>query len=136
MAEIRTDEAIRVLESMGLVTSRRRVGVTVSPAPLNDCVNTRPYAKNTNPTLTMRRQLVAYGATAVSLTPGWLRSEAMLEAYRHATEVERTGAVMFGNEMIDEASRKMAIQFAERGRAAGMTVSKKLGDFQAEWESK
>ncbi|MGH2806324.1 MAG: HpcH/HpaI aldolase/citrate lyase family protein [Actinomycetota bacterium] len=64
------------------------------------------------------------------------KAEALLEAYRHATEVERTGAVMFGNEMIDEASRKMAIQFAERGRAAGMTVSKKLGDFQAEWEAK
>ena len=64
------------------------------------------------------------------------KAEALLEAYKHATEVDRRGAVMFGNEMIDEASRKMAIQFAERGRAAGMTVSKKLGDFQAEWESK
>jgi len=64
------------------------------------------------------------------------KAEALLEAYRHATEVERRGAVMFGNEMIDEASRKMAVQFAERGRAAGMSVSKKLEDFQAEWESK
>ena len=62
------------------------------------------------------------------------KAEALLEAYKHATEVERRGAVMFGNEMIDEASRKMAIQFAERGRAAGMSVSKKLGDFQSEWE--
>jgi hypothetical protein len=44
--------------------------------------------------------------------------------------------VMFGNEMIDEASRKMAIQFADRGRAAGMQVSKKLEDFQAEWAEK
>ena len=50
------------------------------------------------------------------------KAEAVLEAYKHATEVERTGAVMFGNEMIDEASRKMAIQFAERGHAAGMKV--------------
>jgi len=64
------------------------------------------------------------------------KAEALLEAYKHATEVERTGAVMFGNEMIDEASRKMAIQFAERGRAAGMSPQKKLEDFQAEWESK
>ncbi|HEV3472772.1 MAG TPA: CoA ester lyase [Actinomycetota bacterium] len=64
------------------------------------------------------------------------KAEALLEAYKHATEVERTGAVMFGNEMIDEASRKMAIQFAERGRAAGMNVSKKLADFQAEWTNK
>ena len=61
------------------------------------------------------------------------KAEALLEAYKHATEVERTGAVMFGNEMIDEASRKMAVQFAERGRAAGMSVQKKLEDFQAEW---
>lgn len=64
------------------------------------------------------------------------KAEALLEAYKHATEVDRTGAVMFGNEMIDEASRKMAIQFADRGRAAGMTVSKKLEDFQAEWAAK
>jgi citrate lyase subunit beta / citryl-CoA lyase len=64
------------------------------------------------------------------------KAEALLEAYKHATEVDRRGAVMFGSEMIDEASRKMAVQFAERGRAAGMTPAKKLGDFQAEWESK
>ena len=61
------------------------------------------------------------------------KAEALLDAYKHATEVERTGAVMFGKEMIDEASRKMAIQFAERGRAAGMTRAKKLEDFQREW---
>jgi citrate lyase subunit beta / citryl-CoA lyase len=64
------------------------------------------------------------------------KAEALLEAYKHATEVDRIGAVMFGNEMIDEASRKMAIQFAERGRAAGMTVAKKLEDFQTEWAAK
>lgn len=61
------------------------------------------------------------------------KAEALLEAYKHATEVDRRGAVMFGNEMIDEASRKMAIQFAERGRAAGMSQSKKLEDFEKEW---
>jgi citrate lyase subunit beta/citryl-CoA lyase len=44
----------------------------------------------------------------------------ILEAYRHATEVERRGAVMLGDEMIDEASRKMAQQFEIRGRAAGL----------------
>jgi citrate lyase subunit beta/citryl-CoA lyase len=64
------------------------------------------------------------------------KAEALLEAYKHATDVEQRGAVMFGNEMIDEASRKMAVQFAERGRAAGMSQQKKLGDFQAEWEAK
>src|SRR5947209_8110926 len=49
------------------------------------------------------------------------KAEAILEAYAHATDVERTGAVMFGTEMIDEASRKMAEQVATRGRAAGLT---------------
>jgi citrate lyase subunit beta/citryl-CoA lyase len=48
------------------------------------------------------------------------KAEAILEAYRRAADVERTGAVMFGNEMIDEASRKMAEGVAARGRAAGM----------------
>jgi citrate lyase subunit beta / citryl-CoA lyase len=61
------------------------------------------------------------------------KAEAMLEAYRHATEVEGVGAVMFGNEMIDEASRKMAEQLAARGRAAGLTPRKTWGDFKEEW---
>jgi citrate lyase subunit beta/citryl-CoA lyase len=61
------------------------------------------------------------------------KAEALLEAYKHATETDRTGAVMFGTEMIDEASRKMAVQFAERGRAAGMKIEKKWADFQKEW---
>jgi citrate lyase subunit beta/citryl-CoA lyase len=61
------------------------------------------------------------------------KAEALLEAYKHATEIDRRGAVMFGNEMIDEASRKMAVQFAERGRAAGLTPDKKLEDFRREW---
>jgi citrate lyase subunit beta / citryl-CoA lyase len=59
------------------------------------------------------------------------KAEAILEAYEHATDVELTGAVMFGTEMIDEASRKMAEQFAMRGRAAGMQRAKKLEDFTA-----
>ena len=57
------------------------------------------------------------------------KAEAMLDAYRHATEVERRGAVMFGSEMIDEASRKMAEQLAARGRAAGLSRQKTLEDF-------
>jgi citrate lyase subunit beta / citryl-CoA lyase len=48
------------------------------------------------------------------------RAEDILEAYRQATDVDRAGAVMFGEEMIDEASRKMAEVTALRGRAAGM----------------
>ncbi len=59
------------------------------------------------------------------------KAEAILEAYRHATDVQLTGAVMFGTEMIDEASRKMAEQLAMRGRAAGMQRRKRLEDFTA-----
>ena len=47
----------------------------------------------------------------------------ILEAYRLATEDEGKGAVMFGDEMIDEASRKMAIKFVSRGERAGFTRS-------------
>src|SRR5438552_2410680 len=43
------------------------------------------------------------------------RACAILDAYKQATEGDRLGAVMFGDEMIDEASRKMAIKFVSRG---------------------
>ena len=62
------------------------------------------------------------------------KAEAILEAYKHATEVDKRGAVMFGTEMIDEASRKMALQLAERGRAAGLQRRRTLEDFEKEWE--
>jgi citrate lyase subunit beta/citryl-CoA lyase len=51
------------------------------------------------------------------------RAVRILEAYKHATEVERRGAVMLGDEMIDEASRKMATQFFVRGQAAGLSAT-------------
>jgi citrate lyase subunit beta / citryl-CoA lyase len=51
------------------------------------------------------------------------RACAILDAYREATESDRKGAVMFGDEMIDEASRKMATKFVARGERAGMTRS-------------
>jgi citrate lyase subunit beta / citryl-CoA lyase len=51
------------------------------------------------------------------------RAYAILEAYRAATDEERRGAVMFGDEMIDEASRKMALKFVTRGERAGLTPS-------------
>jgi citrate lyase subunit beta / citryl-CoA lyase len=47
-------------------------------------------------------------------------AHAILDAYRSATEEERKGAVMFGEEMIDEASRKMAVKFVTRGERAGL----------------
>jgi len=49
----------------------------------------------------------------------------ILEAYRVATDEKMTGAVMFGDEMIDEASRKMATKFLSRGTRAGLTRSEK-----------
>jgi len=52
------------------------------------------------------------------------RAYDILEAYEKATtEGDRKGAVMFGDEMIDEASRKMAIKFVSRGERAGLTRS-------------
>jgi citrate lyase subunit beta/citryl-CoA lyase len=55
------------------------------------------------------------------------RAHDILEAYRTATEDDRRGAVMFGDEMIDEASRKMATKFVARGERAGMTRSSASG---------
>lgn len=51
------------------------------------------------------------------------RAEEILEAYAFHTSVEggARGAVMLGDEMIDEASAKMAQVVADKGRAAGMT---------------
>ena len=52
------------------------------------------------------------------------RAWAILDAYEEATtQGERKGAVMFGDEMIDEASRKMAIKFVSRGTRAGFSRS-------------
>ena len=51
------------------------------------------------------------------------RALAILDAYKEATESERKGAVMFGDEMIDEASRKMALKFVARGERAGLRRS-------------
>jgi len=46
----------------------------------------------------------------------------ILETYEKATtEGDRKGAVMFGDEMIDEASRKVAVKVVARGERAGLT---------------
>jgi citrate lyase subunit beta/citryl-CoA lyase len=49
-------------------------------------------------------------------------AELILDAYEHATSEAggKRGAVMLGDEMIDEASRKMALVIAAKGRAAGL----------------
>ena len=51
------------------------------------------------------------------------KAHEILDAYKIATEGEGKGAVMFGNEMIDEASRKMALKFLSRGERAGLSRS-------------
>jgi citrate lyase subunit beta/citryl-CoA lyase len=48
------------------------------------------------------------------------RAWEVLDAYEEATGVEGKGAVLFGGEMIDEASRKMAFKFVSRGDRAGL----------------
>jgi citrate lyase subunit beta/citryl-CoA lyase len=59
-----------------------------------------------------------FSPTQEQFDRGW----AILDAYREATEGdERKGAVMFGDEMIDEASRKVAIKLVSRGERAGLT---------------
>jgi citrate lyase subunit beta/citryl-CoA lyase len=51
------------------------------------------------------------------------RAWAVLDAYKAATEGDRKGAVMFGDEMIDEASRKVAVKVVSRGERAGLKRS-------------
>jgi citrate lyase subunit beta/citryl-CoA lyase len=55
-------------------------------------------------------------------------AELILDAYDYATSERggKLGAVMLGDEMIDEASRKMALVIAAKGRAAGMRRSKEF----------
>jgi citrate lyase subunit beta/citryl-CoA lyase len=48
------------------------------------------------------------------------RAELLLEAYQHYTGVEQRGAAMLDGQMIDEASRKLALRVIERGRRAGL----------------
>jgi citrate lyase subunit beta/citryl-CoA lyase len=51
------------------------------------------------------------------------RAHDLLDAYETATVDERRGAVMFGDEMIDEASRKVAVKLVAKGERAGMKRS-------------
>ena len=51
------------------------------------------------------------------------RAWEVLDAYRQATEGDRKGAVMLGDEMIDEASRKVAVTLVARGERAGLKRS-------------
>ncbi len=66
------------------------------------------------------------GAVNAAFSPGqaeYDRAERILDAYEHATSVQERGAVMLDDEMIDEATRKLALAAAARGRAAGRARS-------------
>jgi citrate lyase subunit beta/citryl-CoA lyase len=55
-------------------------------------------------------------------------AELILDAYAYYTSEKggKLGAVMLGDEMIDEASRKMALVVSGKGRAAGMSRTSKF----------
>jgi citrate lyase subunit beta / citryl-CoA lyase len=54
------------------------------------------------------------------------RAELIIEAYEYYTGVLRRGAAMLAGEMIDEASRKLALVTAARGRAAGLARTQRF----------
>ena len=64
-------------------------------------------------------------------------AENILDAYEYFTSEAggKRGAAMIGDEMIDEASRKMAEQLAARGAAAGLSPQKTWDDFKEEWQA-
>jgi citrate lyase subunit beta/citryl-CoA lyase len=51
----------------------------------------------------------------------YARALRLLDAYQRATETDQRGAVMLDDEMIDEASRKLALMIAAKGAAAGLS---------------
>jgi citrate lyase subunit beta/citryl-CoA lyase len=67
-------------------------------------------------------QIAAANEVYSPLQSDYDHAENILDAYAHHTSEAggATGAVMLGDEMIDEASRKMALVISAKGRAAGM----------------
>ena len=77
----------------------------------------------------LAHELKAYGATAVSLTPGWLRSEAMLDAYRvteqnwtEATKISPHFAISESPAFVGRAVVALAHD-ADRARWNGRSLS-------------
>ena len=54
------------------------------------------------------------------------RAELIIEAYEYYTSVLGRGAALLDGEMIDEASRKLALVTAARGRAAGLARTRRF----------
>ena len=67
-------------------------------------------------------QIAAANEVFSPLQSDYDHAENILDAYEHYTSEQggAKGAVMLGDEMIDEASRKMALVISAKGRAAGM----------------
>lgn len=67
-------------------------------------------------------QVAAANEVYSPLQSDYDHAENILDAYDHFTSAKggAVGAVMLGDEMIDEASRKMALVISAKGRAAGM----------------
>lgn len=68
-------------------------------------------------------QIAAANAVYTPSPSDYQRAEMILDSYAYAIskEGDARGAVMLGDEMIDEASRKIALVVAAKGRAAGLT---------------
>ena len=67
-------------------------------------------------------QIAAANEVYSPLQADYDHAENILDAYEYYTSAQggAKGAVMLGDEMIDEASRKMALVISAKGRAAGM----------------
>jgi citrate lyase subunit beta / citryl-CoA lyase len=112
-----------------IVTAARAYGLQAIDGPYTDIKNVDSYRR-----LCRRARLIGYdgkwvlhpdqvGVANEVFAPSQEQFEearALLDAYRHATEVERKGAVMYQGQMIDEASRKIAESIVARGVAAGL----------------
>jgi citrate lyase subunit beta / citryl-CoA lyase len=115
-----------------IVTAARARGLQAIDGPYTDIADTDGYRR-----LCRRARLVGYDGKWV-LHPAQIdvandefaptqeqfdRAKRLLDAYAHATQVERRGAVMHEGQMIDEASRKIAEAVVAQGVAAGMSTS-------------
>jgi citrate lyase subunit beta/citryl-CoA lyase len=59
------------------------------------------------------------------------RAELILDAYEYFTGTQQRGAAMLDGEMIDEATRKLALAVAVKGRAAGLARTRAFRPDQA-----
>ena len=107
--------AARATVVTGAMSPKPTVASTVT-VKYNAAVRSRGCGKLAGSLAAMRKSDAANTTTSSGVPT-------VLEAYRTATEDEGKGAVMFGDEMIDEASRKMATKFVSRGERAGLTRS-------------